>query len=1473
MKKIAISILFWIFIFSTQHISAEPICHFRHYSTEDGLPQYTIMDILQDKSGFMWFGTWDGLSKFDGYRFQNYKIKAGDNYYMKSNRIEKLFQDKYGRIWLRTYDGEYHCFNPETQKFWGVQLIKDIQKDTFEGTRVEIKPSGKVWILSNKTGCILVKDSLFSTEFFSTENQKLKGSIVYSVLEDEQQNSWLLTNNGLSFIHNKSGKQTFYFYENEGKETQLRQSFYSAADLGKSILFGSQNGRLWNYNKQTGKFLLLQTPAQSPITKIVRINSESYILITENQGFITYNLKTLRFGAFNSSNLAQLSSNSIFETFVLNERYFWFDTKNVGIYRFDLHTSKLDYYHVNTDDAATIVFPPRTMVFTDIYGRTWVQPKGGGFSLFNPVKNQFEPFYNSKTSLNWRFSNLLHSAYSDIQGNLWICTRSNGLEKIVFDKNLFQSTRINNEANSAIANEVRAVFEDNDTNLWVATKDCRIKLYDKNGKTLGKLSISGKIVPDAYLPAMVYCIMQDKQKNIWLGTKGNGIYKLTKKASGKEFNVEHYAQNAQDIYSLSDNAVYSIFQDSNDRIWIGTYGGGLNLIQNQPDGKLVFINHRNNLKNYPIDVAHRIRFITQNKNGNIAIGTTGGLIMFPPAFNAPDNISFKSFTCKSGNTNSLNSNDIHGISFTKKGDMFMVTFGGGLNKVTKFDKQGFPLSFKAYTTNEGLPSDITLAVTEDEFGKLWISSENNLSKFDPENEVIETFAEVKRMMALNNFSEASNCKLQSGKLIYGYSNGIISFSPRTIINNSFKPNIAFSNLQIFNKNAGIGAKNSPLTKDINSMDKLELTHKQNFINIEYAALDFVDPENIQYAYKLEGFDPDWNYVQKQRVANYTNLPKGEYIFRVKSTNSEGVWLDNERTLEIEVLPSFWETIWAYMLYMLLFAALIYLIVRILFTFYRLRADVSLEKKLSEMKLRFFTDISHEIRTPLTMITAPVDFMLNDKKTPEEIKKQLKTISQNTNRMLRLVNQILDFRKIQFLHLKVQEVRIAPFVEEICDNFTEIAEEQHIKFSFTNKAADEKIWVDPDCLEKIVMNLLSNAFKYTSPHKSIQVSILADEKYVSVQVKDQGNGLSKEKQKNLFVRFASFNEDKSKPSTGIGLSMIKELADKHSAHITMESEEGKGSTFTVGFLRGITHFDATVEIIASGQTPNNTDNGLEIISNPEKEKTENTDTQKPENKPSVLIVEDDTDLRQFIRSIIEADYCIYEGVDGQDGWEKAQKYCPDFIVSDIMMPRMDGVELLQKLKTTITTSHIPVVLLTAKTTIESKLEGLAYGADDYITKPFSVPYFQARISNLLHQRRQLQELFRSGITPQLSAGFNPQPFMFTSHDEDFMQKVLAKIEENIENSEFTVEELGQNLMMSRSVFFKKVKSLTGLAPVEFVRDIRMKRAAQILSSGQHMIKEVSYMVGISDKKYFAKCFKAKYGVTPMEYKNKKSEFSN
>lgn len=1439
---------------------AQPACYFEHYSTEEGLPQYTVMDMLQDHKGFMWFATWDGFSKFDGNSFKNYKVQTENTYLMKSNRVEHIYEDKYGYIWLHSYDNAVHCFNPYTESFKGLQSIPELQDYNFRLSRVEIRPSGKVWLLSDKYGCICFTDSLFSVETYNSD-KGLKGNTVYDVYEDSTLNSWILTDNGLCLVKYGETQSIPFFIEN--KLDERSQAFYSAMESDKGeIWFGSNKGRIWRYQKQNETFTLFEVPTNSNITALKNISPDTTIIGTDSDGFFVYTHTTGAFIHYNMTTARELNGNSILFLFFDSLGQLWFETKEVGVYKFDTRTGKIKQFVFENDDIAIHAFPSGAAIVEDIHGQIWVHPKGGGFSLYNKEKDTLEPFYNVESSPDWRFSNTLHSLFTDKQGNLWFCTRSHGLEKVTFDNNNFSTIHVSSNVHSAIANDVRAILQDRDSNIWIATKDRRLTIYDRKYNRIGNFSANGTIGDNQFFSGVVYCMMQDEEENIWLGTKSSGLFKIKKIKGSNHYQVEQFRKDTDDVYSISEDIVYSIFQDSQKNIWVGTYGNGLNLVQTDGDGKTVFINHRNNLKKYPIDTGYRIRHMSENKFGNICVGTTMGLIMFSATFVQPDEIEYKSYNRTPGNPESLGNNDVHRICNTQGGEMFLATFGGGLNKVVAYDTKGFPLKFHSYTMKDGLPTDVCLTLVEDNKHDLWISMENNLSKFTPATGNFETFSEIKRLMFTSSFSEAAACKLHNGELMFGFSNGALHFSPDEIKNSTYKPYIAFTEFRLHNQLVPIGEEKSPLSKSIDDIGELTLKHNQNSFSIGYAALDFILPQNVLYAHKLEGFDSEWVYAQKQRIANYTNIPKGNYVLRVKSTNSEGIWVENERTLPLRILPSFWETPVAYILYTLLFAGLFYLSIYILFTFYKLRKNVEMEKHLSEMKLRFFTDVSHEIRTPLTMIQGPVEYLLEDKDLKEDTRMHLNSISQNTNRMLRLVNQILDFRKVQHFQLRVQETDLGELVENLSGHFFEIAQKHQIDFCLVNHVPHEKAWVDRDSVEKVVMNLLSNAFKYTPDGKRIEVLISADEKQFIIEVKDEGKGIAKEKQKTLFTRFTSFNDDKTKPSTGIGLSIVKDLVSKHGGKVTVESELNKGSTFTVSFPKGINQLAGNTEIIAGTTEREPTEELLQE----EVSDALSTGISMEEKKQTVLIVEDDIELRVFMKTILEQRYIVIEASNGLEGLGYARERMPDIIVSDIMMPEMTGIELLKTLKEDITTSHIPVILLTAKTTIGSKLEGLAFGADDYITKPFSLSYFHARIDNLLKQRKRLQENFRNNLNFGIGKDHKEQKHSVTLQDEMLMQRIVSLIEEHIDDNEFNVENLSSEVNMSRSVFTNKVKSLTGLPPFEFIRDIKIKRAAQLLASGGYMVKEVSSMIGISDTKHFGKLFKAKYGMTPQEYKN-------
>lgn len=1465
--NLRLALCFFLFLTSPFIIWGQPKCYFEHYGSDDGLPQHSVMDMLQDKNGFMWFATWDGLSKFDGYNFKTYRVYENEKFSTRSNRIEYICEDKYGYIWTtQPYSREPLRFDPKTERFVGIRSFEKYADITFSARKVLPMKSGKVWFVSDRSGCICIVDPQFNIETFSRDNKRIYSNKVNSVYEDSDLNSWILTDNGLYMLANGSNKVTSLFAEKDLSTKQKVQSFHSVMELKSEIWFGSDLGHIWIFNKKTGQFRLFEMKSPSEITHLKSIDENQILIVTQDNGFYIYHQSANHLTHYTTANLNGLRTNKIHSFYLDKQESIWFELDCLGVARFDIVTQKLTHYDAKVETAVSNVYPANFFVLEDRNGRIWVHPRGGGFSLYDKTEDRLIPFYNEPQSSNWRFSNMLHVAYSDRQGNLWMSTRSQGLDKVIFNNEVFQSKIVDKNVLSTVNNEVRYIFEDSKKNMWVSTKLGKIYIYDQNQKELGYLCNNGTIGNGTPLAGVGYTIFEDDENTIWIGTKGEGLYRLTPNGISKSYNLQQYKSSDNDLYSLTGNSIYAIFQDKKKRIWIGTYGtGGLNLLEDSNKGR--FINTKNNLKNYPAEFGAQVRIISDDKYGNICVGTTLGLIMFSSDFDSPENIQYKVYTREKNNLSSLRASDIYDICTTRKGDTYLAIFGGGLSKIAEVDKLGFPTRFTNYSIRDGLPSDVVLTVVEDKIGDLWVTTEGNITKFDPKKNLFETYNEVSRMVRGETFSEGSRCLTSTGIVYFGYSRGLIFLNPENVSNNIFKPYVAFTNFQIGNKDVPIG-EDSPLKENIDDLKYIKLDHKQNMINIEFVALDYVDPARIVYAYMLEGFDDDWIITKNQRVANYTNLPPGKYKFKVKSTNSDAVWMDNEHVLEIEITPSFWQTRWAYFLYFVVFVLMAYVILRILFVFYRLQDKIKLEQEQAEMKIRFFTDISHEIRTPLTMIVSPVENILENREVTKDVKSQLQLVLKNTNRMIRMVNQILDFRKIQKQKLNIQKTNVGIYVNEICNGFVELAHDKQIKLVVNNEIGDEYLWIDRDNFEKLLFNLLSNAFKYTQADKCIEVTVRSAKKNTAIEleIRDEGIGMTREIQGKLFQRFASFNKDKSQPSTGIGLSIVKEVADKHHAQIEVETEAGHGSRFSIFFQKGLEHFKeddnvslATNESVhqAAGETVIE-----ESIIFSEKEFVfANSD------QLSILVVEDDVDLRGFIRTMLDPMFRVLEAGDGRSGYETALAEIPDFIISDLMMPEVDGLEFLQKVRSNTTTSHIPFILLTAKSDIESKLSSLKYGADDYITKPFSVRYLKARIENIIERRKSLAVTYTTEHSDNLTDSIAIKNAIITAQDEEFLLKVRTEIDKNMDNSSFLIDDLASAMAMSRTVFFKKLKSLSGQAPVDFIRDIKMNYAAKVLLETQYTVKEIGFMIGMSDTKYFTQCFKKKFRLPPTEFRSR------
>ena len=813
---------------------------------------------------------------------------------------------------------------------------------------------------------------------------------------------------------------------------------------------------------------------------------------------------------------------------------------------------------------------------------------------------------------------------------------------------------------------------------------------------------------------------------------------------------------------------------------------------------------------------------------------------------------------------------------------YILTFTGGINKVLSESLLSEHIEFKPYTTKDGLPSDLVQSMIEDKEGSLWVISENALTRFNPEKETFEYY-DKKYMQQELYFTEAAPV-LENNQLLLGTDIGILKISPEHLQKSNYAPPIVFT-----------GFKIQGTSQDLDINDLEELKPSERNVTFQFAALDYVAPESISYAYRLKGLEEKWNEVDNSRSASYINLPPGEYELQIRSTNSDGVWMEKARILPITVLPTFWETYWAWILYVVLFVLSTATIVYIILYIYRLRHQINIEQQLANIKLRFFTDISHELRTPLTLIASPVSEILEHETLTTNARKHLTLVHKNTERMLHLVNQILDFRKIENKKMKVllEKTDVLSLLQKVMDNFRLIAEEKNINYQLeTNQEAIET-WIDQDKFEKIIFNLLSNAFKYTPANKSITVIANVESSRLIVSIKDEGIGIDLQKQQTLFQRFETLVKfNILQPSSGIGLSLVKELIELHCGNIEVKSQPGVGSEFTVILPMNQKVYEGrenTEFILNDGNSvPAEKKNEIrpmvEIASmadiTPSETAKEPNQISNEEDPVSILIVEDNVELRNFLSDILSESYRVLTATNGQEGLDQAREYIPDLIISDIMMPAMDGLDMVKNIKENREICHIPIILLSAKSSLDDRISGLEQGIDDYITKPFSATYLKIRIKSLLHQRKELQEIYWKAWSEKLNntqettleEKLTPSQPQIISYDEQFMQQVMQVMEEQMENSELTVDEFAQLLNLGRSVFYQKLKSIIGLSPVDFIREIRIKRAVQLIDSGEYNFSQVAYMTGFNDPKYFGKCFKRQMGMTPSEYKENKRDDS-
>ncbi len=1438
MKKL---IIFAVALMLANHILAQSMFTVTHYGINEGLSHKMVKNIEQDSKGYIWLSTWNGINKFDGYTFRDFKSYTQDKIRMGNNRIESINVSSRDNIWVYTYDGLVYLFNPDKEMFEDV--FSDHQNKFIK--RVKCLKNGITWITTESGDLYRIDENIpnykDSIRFYGRTIHPYIGDNIYDIFLDSDGDEWIITNKGVTTIGNKKVTSNI--------------SFQYIHEVGGSIVLGSSNGYLAQYSAN-GQITPLLLPTQlKVINRIKEVNNEKLVIITPTE-ILTYNAKN------KSLVSSQLEGN---EEFISSERSYadskgivWLYATGRKIIRYDSNNNRIerltypDFSDIQTINSSTRFF------HEDECGQIWLLLREGVFCYYDPATYTIKPAVYNHAGKKRTYTLNGRNHYVDTHRNLWIITRD-GIDNLSFRKKDYEwiaaSSTDDRNAGLYEEKEVRGIFEDELNRLWLGIKNNKVEIYDKDLNYVGNLTQDGRIVANHNLVfgAGIYCFFKDKENNIWMGSKDKGLFRLRSKNS-MNYEVEQYTHSAKDKYSISSNSIYSIVQDSRGGIWIGTFGGGINYIEFYSNNKIRFAHAGNRLKNYPINRCKQVRCISETSDGVLMVGTVGGLVTFSTTFDKLDEVSFFLNICEVDRTDCLSNNDVTNIFQDSRKNIYVAIFSGGIDVISEPQELlSTDIRFHNYNKTNALLSDLSLWVTEDKKGNIWIGSANSFTKFDPATNTFDGFTRD-YLKTFFEIGEAVPLIDHSGNLVFGTTNGALRLLLDQIQKSNFCPPIVFTGINIQNKN---------LTNEYTSfgLDRQLLNPKERNITISFASLDYSNPNAIQYAYRLKDTSNDWIYIDRNRSASFVNLPKGHHIFEVKSTNGDGVWMDNVTSLPIYVIPVFWETKLALIIYILAFVLIIFLIVFIITYILNLRKQVDFEQKLTTLKLKFFTDISHELRTPLTLIANPIDEVINNETLSESGKENMNTAKQNTNRMLRLINQILDFRKIQNNKMKVfiEQINVIPIVERVFENFHGIAAQNQINFSYEANNKSVVLYTDIDKAEKILFNLLSNAFKYTPNGKRITLTTRVEKDDFIIKVQDEGSGFDIRKTDILFKRFETNNDADPNVSSGIGLSLVKELVGLLHGHIEVQSTKDVGSAFTVKLPMSYELFsdDPNAELILSNY--NDVENKTE--DDQVKEEYENREIR-------ILIIEDNDDLRRLIKNILNKDYKVLEARNGKEGLDITLNMYPDIVVSDIMMPEMDGVEYLDTVKKNHEISHIPIILLTAKSSIEDQVKGMEYGADDYITKPFSSTYLKVKIASLIKQRELLRDYYltQKGINIQIQPNKEWEPSIpkITNYDDEFITNVIQGIEDNIENPDFKIEALAANLNMSRSVFYRKIKAIIGLSPIDFVKKIRIKRAVQLLETQQFNVAEVAFRSGFTTPQYLSKVFKDMMGCSPTEY---------
>ncbi|WP_080054979.1 hybrid sensor histidine kinase/response regulator transcription factor [Spirosoma aerolatum] len=1348
---------------------------FSHLTVDEGLSHSSVYTITQDNRGFMWFGTRDGLNRYDSRNVVVYQNQSTRKNSLASNTINSLLVDKQGRLWVGTAKG-LALYRPEQD---------DFQRMLTGGPA----------------------------------NHGLPDSTINWLLEDHQQALWIGTQGGLYRLNRQQQFEPLAKLLQHPKKLHNRSVRTLYEDSDRTLWVGTTNGLLKLRPTASGKF--------------------------------------------------QLTS------------YFLEPTDSV-------YTNALNTINTIAEDRA---------------GRLWIGTEGNGIALFDKQRGRVTS-WNPVAGLDLN-TLTVRTIQPDGRSNFWIGTMS-GLYIVAQDGSHFQTlSNQPTDPNSLGDNSVRSIFRDRDGSFWVGTYYGGVDMYsplarqfgsyhllDKHGRTPFK--IAGPIVP-AYTP-----------NQLWVGTEDRGLLLIN---SDKTI-LRHYTHDARNTRSLSNDKIKCLLADGPNGLWIGTIKG-LNYLDFQRRTITRYLHDPHNPHSLPND---RIYDLKRDAQGAIWVVTNlGGICRFvsktqsferigatlPNMLNNGTTLLFDSqgqmwfsnaggllrkragehrvvrFFHADNDPGSLSNNHVMCLLEDRKHRLWIGTRDGGLNLLLPNKN-----AFHHFTTAQGLPSNTIFSIQEDQKGSLWVSTDKGLAQLAAGQSTFTAY-NVHDGLVCREFTSNSAYQDATGHLYFGGYNGIVYFHPDSIQRNTTVHPLAFTGLRLFNEPV------TSLSSDQSGIDYqqgITLTHRQNVFSLDFASFNYINAAKNRYAYRLIGFDQSWNYVSEPR-AMYMNLPAGEYLLQAKGANNDSVWNKHPLELKITVLPPLWKTPWAYALYALTFLGLLQLWSR--FNRNRLQLAHELEEEhrekarqqeLHQIKLNFFTEIAHEIRTPLTLVMAPIEVLNERYATDPFIRKQLSIMRGSTDRLLRLLNQLLDFRKHETGNIQLQwrQTDLVAFLSNSTDSFREHARAHQLTLTNESDVSTLPAWFDAGELEKVVHNLLFNAVKFTPAGGTVSVRLRRDfpsaraSEQAVITIEDTGAGIPAGNLDYIFNQFYQVGHAPTRDSGfGLGLALSKHIIEQHRGQITVESQEAESGK--PGFTRFIIRLPLTPRESVI-QTLAKSDNNQLPASSPlasplPTESTSlllNTVEVSEAGQPLILVVDDQEDIRAYIRDLFSVTCQVMEAADGAEALEMATQLLPDLVIADVAMPIMDGFSLTHRIKTDVRTSHIPVILLTAKNAVDNQLTGLQTGADDYVTKPFHPILLQTRVRNLLLLREQLRAKYHQIVTLQ------PQVQELDHPDEKFLNQLMTTLETHLNDAEFNVTRLVIEMGMSRPVLFRKVKMLTGLSVIDLIRTTRLKKAELLLKQRKASVAEIAFAVGFSDPKYFSRAFRAQFGVTPTEYSHQTAE---